>query len=254
MHWHYYRSVWRQIPWGKWLSPLGYWMVFVVASYGMFYCLTMIVLGYWSDREKLIFPLAKLPESLVPEAGEGHKWWPGIFTSAPLWAGFAISFFVLTWNVVVGAKWVGGVGPISLGMGAYGVETLLKSTAFEGITGGLDGLSFFIIFTAIGIAFLLPAEISFSAWGYSVVGKVMILIAVWMGFGIKLTDFPTDWLWVQNLVSAQGAGGILLFSALSLWRCLRDYYVIAAKNPDIDRVKLSLPIIGLVVSLLVLTG
>ena len=53
-------SVFFKIPWGEWMRPLGYWLVFVAGCYSLFYCLAYVVLGYWADREKLIFPLAKL--------------------------------------------------------------------------------------------------------------------------------------------------------------------------------------------------
>jgi hypothetical protein len=73
-----------------------------------------------------------------------------------------------------------------------------------------------------------------------------------MGFGQDNRDFPTDWLWFNNFVSAQGAGGLLLFSAVSLWRSLREYVRLTVGKPLREAVPVLIPVIGLVISLTVL--
>ncbi|MBN1807535.1 MAG: hypothetical protein JW909_00590 [Planctomycetes bacterium] len=252
--WAFRWEVFKEVPWGVWLKPLGYWMIFIAGAYGMFYSLTQIVLGYWSGREKLIFPLAKLPEAVIPEPGEERSWVPKVFKAPGFWAGFALSFLVISWNAMVAAEWITGLSKITLGMSSWRTEQILQGSFVEGLTGGYSHpLTFLIIFTAIGIAFLLPTEISFSAWFYFLFAKFMLLVAVWLGYGRNMNDFPTDWLWMDNPISAQGAGGILLFSAVSLYRSIRQYFIYAKGKRGGERIKLMLPVIGLAVSLAVVT-
>ena len=250
-HW---RTVARSIPWGAWLKPMGYWAIFILASYGLFYSLTHIVMGYWSKREKLIFPLAQLPEALLPDADQPNNWMPRIFKFPGFWAAFAVSFLVMTWNAAVSFNWL-TLGAFPLGMAGTTVTTLLATTKFAGYGGAADGnLAFLVIFTAVGVAFLLPLEISFSAWFYWLLGKTVILVLCWMGYGTNVADFPSDWLWMNNPMTGMGAGGVFVFSAISLYRSLREYFRLGIGRTGAERIRLALPVVGLVTCIAVLVS
>jgi hypothetical protein len=254
--WPHYVTVFRNVPWSAWMAPLGFWMIFILGFYALFYCLTYTVLDYWSNREKLVFPLAKLPESLLPEDDTDQSWLPRILRSPGFWIAFSISFAIISYRAIHSAGWTGSLGNFPLGMGWQDFGALVEGTAFEGLSGSgnhLKGVMFMIIFTAVGIAFLLPLEISFSVWFYSLAASTLILVMTWMGYGRTHADFPTDWLWVQNAVTAQGGGGLLLFSAVSLYRCIKEFFIRGAGKSTEQKIKLSLPLIGLVVSIMVLT-
>ena len=246
----YWSLVYQQLPWGTWLKPLGYWAIFIVAAYGLFYSLTYVVLNYWDKREKLIFPLAKLPESLLPEPGS-KRWLPETLTSARFWAPFVMTFAFLSWNGAVSAEWIVGLKGIPLGLAS--LDEVVKGSMFEGLSGG-HGLKFLIIFTAIGIAFLLPVEISFSIWFYHLVGQTMLLLAVWMGYGQNTSDFPTDWLWYNNPVTAQGAGAILVFSLVSLCRAVAESWRQGSGLTMKKRLPLMAPVVGMLLCAAVLVA
>ncbi|MAE62409.1 MAG: hypothetical protein CMJ49_13765 [Planctomycetaceae bacterium] len=250
-HW---KKVAAAIPWDAWAKPLAYWAIFILASYGLFYSLTHIVMGYWSRREKLIFPLAQLPEAILPDADDAGSWVPRIFKTTGFWAGFAASFFVLTWNAAVSFKWL-TLGAFPLGLPGNTVNKIVANTGLAGLGGGLEyNLAFLVIFTAVGVAFLLPLEISFSTWFYWLAGKCVVLALVWMGYGTNMADFHTDWLWMNNPMSGMGAGGIIVFSAISLYRSLREYFRLGAGRSAAQRWRLALPVIALVICLGVLIG
>ncbi|MCE9592247.1 MAG: hypothetical protein K8S99_17210 [Planctomycetes bacterium] len=250
----YWMDVARATPWHAWAGPVSYWLVFIFATYGMFYCLTYVVLGYWAQREKLIFPLAQLPIALMPDDSKGLGRVPLIFKSPGFWLGFTISAGVLAWNAMVAAGWLPGLTAIGLGMGRQVVTALLSGSMFTGITGGNDyATMFIIIFTAVGIAFLLPLEISFSIWFYFVVGRAIILVHTWLGYGQTEANFPTDWLWLNSPVTAQGGGGFLFFSLMALYRCMKDYIALARGKSVGERLKIAIPVIGLVICILIMT-
>jgi hypothetical protein len=245
----FYMNVIVHVPWREWLAPLGWWMLYIIPSYLLFYSLTYVVLPFWSRREKIIFPLAKLPESLLPEADDGRV--PRIFRSTGFWAGFALTFLIMGWNGAVQSYWFGdGFGQIATGMSAWRLDPILEGTLLEGMS---HSIAVFFVFTAVGLAFLLPAEMSFSIWFYYLLGRFMILVATWMGYGRNAADFPTNFLWDTNFVSAQGGGGMMMFSAISLYRCIRRYHDLSARRPPRERILLGLPVIGLVVSVTALT-
>lgn len=251
--WHeriaYGRAVFQQLPWQAWLKPLSLWLVFVLACYGMFYALTYMALPLWARREKLIFPLARLPAQLLPDPESG--WLPPVLVQSGFWAGFAVSFLLLSWNGAVASEWLAGMGRIGMGMDP---GKLLAGSALEGLRGGHMPLTFLIIFTAIGIAFLLPTEISFSLWFYFLVGKAMILLLIWMGYGQTGGDFPTDMRSTNNVITAQGGGALLMFAAITLWRVLQDNGRSCCSGPWPARFRKSLPLVGLIACLTVIVS
>ena len=253
--WGYYRQVYERIPWDRWLGPLGYWMVFVGACYAMFYCLTYIVLGSWSKRDKLIFPLARLPQSLLPTPTHGSPRLPTIFRQFAFWVAFAVSFLYVSYNAAASADLglFAHLEPILNGIWGKNVDQVLHGSILEGL-GGDFNFHFMVIFTVVGIAFLLPVATSFSIWFYFLVGKLIILGLVWLGYGQNTSDFPSNWLWENNPVSAQGGGALLFFSGLCLVRCLRDFVHSARGKSLHQKLKLSIPVVGFVISVAVLAA
>jgi hypothetical protein len=144
----------------------------------------------------------------------------------------------------------GGLGPFPLGLSGGKFNEMVKETTFEGLAGGV---SFNIIFTAVGIAFLLSQEISFSTWIYKVAGFAVILVLCWMGYGANHGGFPTNWLDMQNPVTAQGAGGILLFSTICLYRAIKAHVELGRGKCLRDRIRIAIPVLGLAISMIVVT-
>ena len=250
----YWWALFWQIPWEAWVGPLAGWLVFIGACYAMFYSLTYVALGYWVRREKLIFPLAQLPEQLLPD-DTGRKWLPAIMRTSGFWAAFALVFAVWSWNGAIAAEWIPGLSRINLGMGRGTVTDILSGGILEGLTGGGDkGFQFLIIFTAIGVAFLLPTEISFSLWFYYLVGKIIILVLVWFGHGQTGDDFPSDGFLHNNTVTAQGGGALLMFAGISLGRAISDFVRLGRGMTPGQKVRLGIPVIGLGISLAVIFG
>ncbi len=250
----YYSEVFKQVPWSAWAKPLGYWLIFVFGCYGMFYFLMYVVMDQWTRRDKLVFPLARLPEALIVDSDRSGRWWPRSLTTSAFWLGFAVSFGLLSYNSMAEAGWLSGLSRISLGLKGQYVSALLMPQMLKGLAGGIFDLRFIIFFTAIGIAFLLSTEISFSVWFYFWVGKLLVLVAVWMGYGQSGQDFPADWIWETNFVTSIGVGALFFFSAVTLLRSFGQYIKIIRGQAPRQRVKLLLPVIGLGVCSAVVIG
>lgn len=250
----YYLEVFRMIPWGAWLGPLCWWMVFAFACFGLFYSLSWVLLRFWSDREKLIFPLAQLPAAVLPSDSD-RRLFPEIFYRPVFWVGFAISLLVLSWNGAIAAGWVVAEFRINLGMSANVFTQIIEGSWIAGLGGsGPQSIRFLFIFTAIGIAFLLPTHVSFSTWFYFLVGQLMVLIAVWIGVGQNFSDFTSDFISTANFLTAQGGGALLALAAICLYRALWDYWALARSQPAKERLSLLMPVIWLAVFSVILVS
>ncbi|MCX7804532.1 MAG: hypothetical protein N3A38_05005, partial [Planctomycetota bacterium] len=129
---------------------------------------------------------------------------------------------------------------------------LFEGTSLQGLQHSFMTL---VIFTAIGIAFLLPLQISFSLWFYFLVGEAFVLIACWMGYGTNYLSFPTDWLLDNNMVTAQGAGGLLCFAFMCLWKAIMDLRTKAAGlQTGYERLRAYGPAVGLLGSFALVSG
>ena len=210
-------GLWRKIPWSLWVKPLALWMIFVFALYGMFYSLAMLLYDSWARREKLIFPLARLPEDLLNDEGAASGTLSSTLHSGLFWIGFLFVLLLLSYNGICQAELVRGLNPLTLGIKQDQLRQMLANSVFKGIADESEfGFRFLIIFTAIGISFLIPLEISASIWIYYLIGMLLFLIAFWTAAGATMESFPSNWLWENHFVSSLGAGGLLAYSAAAL--------------------------------------
>lgn len=262
----FHRQVLLATPWAIWAEPLGAWLVLVLAAYLLFFAMSRLMLEHWIEREKLIFPLSRLAEAILPPpgnapgstpAGARTRLLPEFIRSPAFWLGFAISFGVHTVNALDLPDM-----HIPLGMAYWTVNNVVQGTVFEGVGGGnFNGMMFLVIFTAIGLAFFLPTEIAFSIWFYYLMGKLCLLVAVWWGYGRNGNDFPSDWLTRSNPVIAQGGGAMLLFAGVVLWRALRGHWqhpprgLLPGQAPTrAERWRHALPVVGMVAALVIITA
>ncbi len=224
-------DLWRKIPWKTWAKPLGAWMVFVLAVYALFYSLSSLVYDTWAKREKLVFPLARLPEDLMHDEGKQPGTWPSSLKTGIFWIGFSIAALVLLYNASVASAWIEGLKAMPLGISTGNLQAMLRNTPFNGIA---DDAQFRLVimftFTAIGIGFLLPLDISRSLWGYFLVAIGLLMVAIWLAFGSSVRSFPSDWLWENSFLTSLGAGGLLAFSASILVKLVAEKWSVARER------------------------
>jgi hypothetical protein len=219
-------GLWGKIPWALWAKPLALWMIFVFAVYGVFYGLAMLLYDTWARREKLIFPLARLPEDLISDESAPAGTICSTLRSGLFWVGFLLVMLLLSYNACCQAGWLRGLTPLTLGFDQSKLQEMLSHSIFKGIAdeigGGMYRVRILILFTAIGISFLIPLEISASIWIYHLVSVFLFLVAIWTAAGATIRSFPSDWLWENNFVTSLGAGGLLAYSAAVLVKMLGE--------------------------------
>jgi hypothetical protein len=195
------------VPWAAWMVPLLFWVPFVLASYLMFGCLSVMLRGQWAEREALAFPLLRLPLELTEENPDRTKLLAPIFSNQLLWIGVGIAVFIqLLRGLHLYFPDVPEV-PLSIDSGP------LFSEAPWNQIGNVPILVYPIV---VGITFLLTTEVAFSLWFFFWFIKAQYVIAY-------LAGFPTGSL--PGATAAPGkaftayqvSGCYLAYVAIMLW-------------------------------------
>ena len=73
------------IPWDLWWEPMLWWGLFMLAFFLVSFALIALVHNQWSQRERLAYPLAAVPNLLLDSIEKPHT---SILRSKLLWLGF----------------------------------------------------------------------------------------------------------------------------------------------------------------------
>lgn len=216
------------VPWRDWIGPLLRWGFVIGLTYLVLMTFNVLIFRQWAHNEKLIYPLAELPEFL---AGHGSDVGvlPQLFRSGLFWVGFAISGSFLTYNMLIYAQLLPGLAPLDL---RNPWTAYLPNTPLQGLLGvPMGGFARSeIFFTMIGLSFLIPKKVSFSLWFFALMSMVQVLILVAFGYGQNEASFPREWWYTLNFRTAQGGGALIIFSSFVLFKCRR--YLLCAFAPS----------------------
>ena len=162
------------VPWETWLTPLLVWGGFVFLCYFVMICTVNLLSRQWLQNERMNFPLLQVPllmEEAVDRTGLGQ------FLGNPyLLGGLAIPVFLHLLNGL--HFYIPSVPEIP--------TMILAGEYFPkfGLFSAFSKLKMEIYPAFIGFAFLAPRQISFSMWGFFVMGGLVIGILSVLGYDI----------------------------------------------------------------------
>ncbi|BCM94397.1 hypothetical protein IAD21_06304 [Abditibacteriota bacterium] len=199
----------EHIPWGAWVMPLFFWMSFVLVSYAMFGCLSVMLRAQWAEKEALAFPLLRLPLTLTEDLDRDDKYGSvGRFFRNPLmWVGFGISVFI---------QGLRGLHlyfpdvpdfPLSLDMGPIFSEAPWNQIGWVPVT---------VYPLVVGVTFLLTSEISFSLWAFFWIMKFQYVGAYFLGYQPNTLPGASG-LPDKDFTGYQQYGCYLAYVGLMLW-------------------------------------
>lgn len=221
-----------------WLAPLAFWSVFIFALGWIMFCMTVILRKAWTEETKLSFPIVRLPLAMTKDEPDGTS----LLNSPLLWAGFAVA---ATLSIVNGLHlWYPGLPDFQVRARWINFATSpLNATAPLCVT---------CYPFAIGLAFLVPLDVSFSCWFFYLFTKLQAVIGVRMGY----TAGPNFPYLMEQGIGAWTAFGIALLYASRNY--LRRVFVMAfsgAKGQDRDEpVSYKVAAWGLLVGVAVFVG
>jgi hypothetical protein len=195
------------VPWGAWLVPLLFWIPFVLVSYFMLGCLSVMLRAQWAEREALAFPLLRLPLEMTEENPDNKNRLAPVFSNPLLWIGVGIAVFIqLLRGLHLYFPDVPEV-PLSIDSGP------MFSEAPWNQIGAVPILVYPIV---IGITYLLTSEVAFSLWFFFWFIKAQLLIAYFIGFAPGTLPGATA-APGKAFAAYQVSGCYLAYVAIMLW-------------------------------------
>ncbi len=200
-----------QIPWHAWMVMLLAWSGFCLLLYGLLFFTALLFRKQWIESEALAFPLVQLPLQMV-ETGAGQspparEFW----ANRLMWLGFGVA---AAFHLLRGLNNYFPQFPVLTGF--QGNQLVLNFT--EAPLSAIGSLNIEWYFGAVGVAYLLTREMSFSFWTSFLLVQVQLVAAAQMGFvPDALPKEPygqrPHFLAFQSLGAWLGMGALLLWGA-----------------------------------------
>ena len=231
------------IPWDAWATPLITWLVFILAFYLLILCLGVLLRGQWVENERLVFPLTRLPLSMIEEP-EGESLFANLFRSRLLWMGFLIPLILHSWN--------------SLNFYHDAFQRIALNGQIVLIPGAL-ALPYRFNLPIMGLAYLMPLNVAFSIWFFFILGTLQSWGFARIGIAIKGGGDIWTSGGAHTALSHQMAGGFFALAVFVLWTArphIRRLWELAKRGDNDEREILSprLAFAGLIGSALFMVG
>lgn len=154
--------------WLIWLKPVLWWIGFATALVFVMVCINTLVRAQWTERERLSFPIVQLPLAMTDPAG-------AMWTSKLFWLGCAISAAIVLINGL--SVYVPAMPRIGVGYEEHNLAAGLTLKPWSAI--GWMPFSFYPF--AVGLGYLLPADLVFSCWFFYLFWKLEYVAAAMFG-------------------------------------------------------------------------
>ncbi|MFC1719053.1 DUF6785 family protein, partial [Candidatus Poribacteria bacterium] len=175
-----------------WLIPLLWWTTFLTVLVWIMVCLNAILRKQWVERERLTYPIIRLPLEITRPKGI-------FFRSKAMWIGFSIAG---------GIHLVNGLNAIYPSLPLIPMRTANLGQYFtEKPWNAMGWTPLYILPFAVGIGFLMPSEMSFSLWFFYLFWKGQRILGSALGLH-SLPEFPYE--------GPQGVGAFLAIALFAL--------------------------------------
>jgi len=192
------------VPWSQWWVPLSAWSSFFAAIFICTLCAVALIQRQWISNERLTFPIAQIPLEMVGESQGGRSRGARIQIAWVFWLGLGVSLLVNFMNSL--SSRVPGVPAVPLG------PVPIVQWQKVGPLAGLGEIDLVLWPWMIAVAYLIPKELSFSAWFFWLVRLALTVGAIAAG---HTPQRPEDWFESGFPAPHYQAGGAAL--ALFIW-------------------------------------
>ncbi|HLK61545.1 MAG TPA: DUF6785 family protein, partial [Chthonomonadaceae bacterium] len=164
--------------WGPFVQPLLWWTLFIGTLIGICFCLNILIRTQWSGHERLAFPIVQLPMAMTEERKDG------LFSSRVMWAGFLVAAVIDTIN---GLHTLYPSLPYLQAVKLFDIGQFIPMRPWSAM--GTTNISMYPF--AIGLAFFVPLDLSFSCWFFFVARKLFQVFGAAAGWdGPGSAGFP----------------------------------------------------------------
>ena len=185
-----------------WWQPILWWTVLLSVLIWVMICIDLLLRKQWVERERLTYPIVRLPIEMTHTDGR-------LFKNKMLWVGFAIAGGIDLINGIHAFFPAFPEIPVrKANLGIYFTEKPWDAMGWTPI---------YILSFGVGLAFLMPLEMSFSLWFFYLFWKAERILGRAMGLQI-LPGFPYD--------GPQGVGAYLAIACCGLYGGRKHFYAI----------------------------
>ncbi len=230
------------VPWEHWLIPFLLWTGYLSAYFISAFCLIALFRRTWEEDERLSFPVSSLAvEMLRPEGSllSGLS-----FHRDPLvWVGFSLAVLYNTMNALK---------VFNPSLPALGISYPLGNLFTESPWDTMRGLSIFYKPEILGIGYLVPSDVLFSIWFFTLAGWLVRPMAKMVGYSPGGFPFITQ--------QAMGAfillGGYFLYQARARLAQLAGSVLRGEIDPEAaaEPIPPQLALIGTIVGIAIVIG
>ena len=220
-----------------WGTPLLWWWLFLVALFSVMLSINFIFRKQWTENEKLSYPLIQLPLAMANPRS-------GFFRSRAMWIGFGIAAGI---DLLNGLNYLYPQIPRLSGIRAYDIADLFTTRPWNAINWLPVGVYPF----AVGLAFFMPLELSFSCWFFYLYWQLLRVLGRALGFP---PQFP--YAAEQSFGAYIGIGLVAVWGARRyLMQVVRAIFSRRAATPDSrEPISYRAAVIWLLLSLAFLVG
>ena len=192
----------ESIPYGAWIEPLFWWLLFMAAFYLVLICAMVIMRRQWMDHERLLYPLVQVPLGMIEDGPQPARIKP--FLRNPImWAGFAVPAILNTINSFSHyyefAPRVDLNLPLALGHDAVVLHIRLN-------------------YLMMGLAYFINTGISGSLWFFYLLAKAQEWACSTLGvFTTEQLDAYSHAGPTTGMLSHQSMGAMVALVVLGLW-------------------------------------
>jgi len=188
-----------------WIVPAICWCAFCAALLFTMLCLNSILRKQWVENERLTFPIVVLPLEMTHESG-------ALYRNKHMWLGFTVAGAI---TMVAGLHYLYPSVPY-LRIVRTNIGQLITTPPWN----AMGGISLGFYLWAIGIAFLMPLELSVSCWLFYWLVKLELVMCAVTGvneLSVRGGGFDTTY----PFQSAQSYGAYIGFFVMSMWSSRR---------------------------------
>ncbi len=180
-----------------WLLPLAWWGLLVVLLGIWMICFVAIVRRRWMEHEKLVYPIVQLPVMMVSPGALKR-----LYLSKPFLAGFALA------GVIALMNGLNELYPQFPSFSRYIKLFDLRQYITERPWNAANPFQISMYPFAIGLAYFLPLDLSFSCWFFFVLRLAEQILGAVFGWE-QIPGFP--------FFGQQASGAWLILGWLALW-------------------------------------
>lgn len=201
-HFYYGNSTfWTPANYSAWIVPILSWSAFTAVLLFTMLCINSILRKHWVESERLTFPIIMLPLEMTDETGS-------LFRNRYMWMGFAVAGAI---TFVAGLNYLYPSIPC--------IRIVRQNFGQYIVTPPWNAMGAIIVgfyFWAIGIAFLMPLELSFSCWFFYWLVKMELVASRSMGLH-ELNIVGGSFDRTYPFLISQSYGAYLGFFVMSVW-------------------------------------